>query len=523
MSNSVPNTLSHETLVRRAGTNLPPVRVKFAEEIYDGTLAHADNPIDAVEGIRDAIESEYEVITRNESYPGYTVPEIAVALNELLERMPYGKSIMINPYGRPPATRMIDVGYDAKGVMDTRIIHDAGNGTAMSLPGLTELGKKQPAYIMVQQDSSGTPVVAAAIRRRDQGIITGLFEYLRDWADENSIYVGQCIDTSYNFQDLTKFNMEHVALTNPIRVALHKYVLDPLTKMPLIKSLGQSSKTGILFYGEPGGGKTMTKTWAEAACVRSGGIVVRIPAGSGLDGFRRADVIASRLMRAGHMVMLTMEDVETLSTADRSKVLDILDGSGAKNANRIIIATTNRQDILEEAFKRPGRWNAVMHCGLPDVAAFRQVVTIMLTEERLAEDIDWERAFEAYEGYTYAFIGNSVDSIIRGAITRVTKAEDFELKVTTEDLVQAGEEQRPYFILLQGEQFTEPPALDETFRKMIYEQVDLVRAMETYDTHDVTNYGYIKASVADLISKVKVQLKDQYSEHDITGRLKLPE
>lgn len=491
---TLPATLDHDTLVKMAGTNIPPVRVQFKEAIYDGTLQHAQNPEEAVEGMRDAIMSEYESMTRTEDYVGYTVAEVAVALTEALERLPYGKSIMVHTMGKgkTPVTKQVDVGYKL-GKMMTHIVPDGDNYTAMSLPGFTPLGKNQPAWVTVHETGDGCRLIAG-IRRRDQGSVSGLFEFIRRWADQNSIYVGQCIDTRYRFHDLSKFRMDHVAMTDVIRTALTKYVVGPLTKMDRILTEGLSSKTGILLEGDPGGGKTMTMTWCEAAAVGAGATVIRIPAGSGLDGFRRAEVIGRRLMKSGYLVMWTMEDVETLSAADRSQVLDILDGGATKNDHRIIIATTNAQEKLEEAFKRPGRWNVILHCGLPDVSAYKQMCEIMLAG-RLDPNIDWERAFASCDGYTYAFIGNSVDSIVRGAIARDVDP----VLVTTNDLVQAGEEQRAYFELLQQEQVVPMPELDTLFEQKMFKSVSEYLSNHAVTAHDATDYDAIESVVDDRI------------------------
>lgn len=504
---TIPAVIDNAALVARAGTNVPPTRVIFEGSQFNGTGAFKDNPEDAIAAFSDVIYSDYEIVTRDEEYPGYTLAEIAVAMLELADRNPYGKSIMIHIGDKTPATKQINVGY-RNGEMQTRIIHDGDAYTAMSLPGFVPLGKKQPAWVRVVS-RYGTPVVSASVRRMDQGAITGYFEMLRDWADSNTIYKGQCIGIDEDFHDLSKFNMRHVAMTDQIRNALNKYVVSPLHKMDQITKFGMSTKSGILFEGEPGGGKTMTKTWAEKACVDSGGVVIRIPAGSGIDGFRRADRIAQRLMKAGHMVMWTMEDVEVLSKADRSLVLDILDGSGAKDANRIIIATTNDIDRLEEAFKRPGRWNAILHCGLPDLAAFKQMTELQVGEY-LAPDIDWVKAFTAYTDYTYAFIGNCVDSIIRSAITR---GDGDELVITTQDLMDAGLEQRDYFDLVNRQQKVDRPPIDELFSDLVYRQQEEAADNMTFRTQDETDYGSIESIVDNIIESrlhgASVNLRDE--------------
>jgi len=510
----LPKVLDHRTLVEMAGTNIPPVRVKFEGDTYDGTLEHVDDPEAAIAGMTAAVYEEFEMVTRSMELLDYTVAEMAVALGEALERLPYGKSMMIHVNQKTTSTREIVVGIGPDGRKLTRIIHDGDNYTAMSLPGFSKLGVNQPAWIMVSQYGNGC-VVTAKLRRRNQGSVTGLFKFLREWCDNHSIYINQCINDAHEFQDLSKFNRDSVARTDVIQDALNKYVVGPLTQMDRIISDGLSPKTGLLFEGPAGTGKTMTVTWGESTCLKAGGTVIRIRAGSGIAGFERAFAIAKRLMAADHLVMLTMEDIEVLSKADRSRVLDLLDGGGAKSDKRIILATTNNQEVLEKAFKRPGRWNAVLHCALPDVAAYRHLVTLQFGD-RLG-DIDWGRAFEAYEGYTYAFIANASDSIKRGLLLVGSDA-----KITTEQLIAAGHEQRGYYNLLEQEYEQPLPDLESTFRSLMYNEVASYLGDNMVSAYDATDYDAVRSMVDDVIESrvhnANIELRTE-DGRDISGNL----
>lgn len=512
---TLPTTLDHKTLVKLAGTNIPPTRIEFNGDVYNGTLEHADNPEGAIEGISTAIYEAYEVVTRELELPTITVPEMAVALNEALERLPYGKSMMIHMRGKQTATKEVTVGLTHEGKPIKRIIHDGEMETAMSLPGFTPLGKGSPAWIAVLPYGMGCRVVAR-IRRRDQGPVTGLFEFIQEWVDKHSIYLGQAINSDYEFVDVARFNRKSVAQNEIIDRAMKKYVLKPILQFEEQREAGMSLKTGILFEGDPGTGKTINVTWAEATAVNADVTVVRIIAGSGYRGFERGFAIARRFMKAGHLVMITMEDVEVLSQADRSRVLDLLDGGEAKFDTRIVLATTNNHRVLEEAFKRPGRWNAVIHCDLPDVKAFAHLVNLKFGDQ-LAGDINWVEVHRAYEGYTYAFIGNALDSIERDLF-----GED-DQTVTQELLIHAGEEQRDYYNLLQQEQEIPKPELDTVFARIMEERLEEASESYTYMTYDNTNYDEVESRVDSVVENrihgSQINLEDTETGREFRGNL----
>ena len=62
----------------------------------------------------------------------------------------------------------------------------------------------------------------------------------------------------------------------------------------------------------------------------------------------------------------------------KTEFLIQLDGVGSSNTRILVIAATNRPEILDEALTRPGRFDHLIYVGPPDVAARKQILEICL-------------------------------------------------------------------------------------------------------------------------------------------------
>ena len=102
------------------------------------------------------------------------------------------------------------------------------------------------------------------------------------------------------------------------------------------------------------------------------------------------------LLDHGLKVVVAMEDMEKLAKRDRAKILDLLDGTSSKQNRIVYIGTTNFLDTIDRAMLRPGRFDAVVECALPDLSAFRQLVNVLIKEHDRGE-IDYEEAFPYFE------------------------------------------------------------------------------------------------------------------------------
>ena len=104
-----------------------------------------------------------------------------------------------------------------------------------------------------------------------------------------------------------------------------------------------------------------------------------------------------------------------------SQLLTEIDGMQSLN-NVIIIAATNRPDILDPALLRPGRFDRLVHVGMPDLEARRMILQIHTAKKPLADDVDLDRLAEKTEGFTgadlTALTNEAVMLAIRSAVAK---------------------------------------------------------------------------------------------------------
>tara|TARA_R110002126_G_scaffold36734_2_gene111452 strand:+ start:1874 stop:3442 length:1569 start_codon:yes stop_codon:yes gene_type:complete len=463
----IPASISVNDLVKRAGCNISTPRIIFKENVYDGTFANAKTPFDAIEGVKDAVYSEFEVVTRKKPFAGFTKAQIQYSLDCVLRLSTEGVSQPIsNDPTIQPSTEIIDTGYEwATGRM-TSIVVPQGE---MSLPGFRSIDKNWKASVQVTTNRSGEPSLYASVLRCDQDAIEGLFQFVTDHVRVNCIYKGQVVDQNFAFLKLTDFKPQNVALTETLRKKIELFVRGPLEFALANDARGLPRKSGLFLYGPPGGGKTMSMTVCAYLSARMAAIVVVVDPSGGIDAFVRASQLTEVMLEAGESVVICMEDMEKLAIRDRAKVLDLLDGTNSKGQRRITVGTTNFLEQIDRAMLRPGRFDAVEYCGLPDLSAFRQLVHVLISGDDRG-DIDYEEAFPFFDGFSYAFIASAVQTIIRSAIISA-KGNLEELKVNTQNLIDAANSVRGHFDLMQQPVQVEAPALDTVMRGMVSEIV----------------------------------------------------
>ena len=496
--NAIPTDISFEAMVKRAGSNLARPRIVFDGSVFDGTKAFAKDPFASIEAFTKSIHEQYEVVERIQVFDGFTPDEARVALSAVLNRSVEGIPHPVsNDPTVTPSTLIVDTGYDwATGKMNTLIV-PAGE---MSLPGFSKVpGQKwQPTMRILVR--GGVPCLVASIMRHDEDAVEGLFGFVRDWMNKNSIYAGQVVDVNFNFLNLTDFKPENVALTREVTNAIDWFILSPLRYWSANDERGMPRKTGMFLFGPPGGGKTMIKTTGEYLAARLGAVVVEIDPSLGIEGFEAANVRSMALLENGYKVLIAMEDMEKLAIRDRAKVLDILDGTSSKGHRRITIGTTNFLETIDRAMLRPGRFDCVLESALPDLQAFTHLIKVLLRDEDIGE-IDYEVAFPHFEGYSYAFIANAVQTIIRAAIS-TAKGDLTELSISTENLIDAARSVRGHFDLMQQEVEVELPQLDTIFKQLIAEQVEGELQQYGALTEDPTDYGYISEKIREITDEV---------------------
>lgn len=206
--------------------------------------------------------------------------------------------------------------------------------------------------------------------------------------------------------------------------------------------LGARIPKGVLLVGPPGTGKTLlAKAVAGEAGVPffsiSGSDFVEMFVGVGASRVRdlfedakknapcivfidEIDAVARRRgtgMGGGHD-----EREQTLN-----QMLVEMDGFGV-NQGIIVMAATNRVDILDPAIMRPGRFDRKVGVGRPDVGGREEILNVHARTKPLADDVDLKQVAQTTAGFT----GADLENLMNEAAIRAAK-EDREY-ITQEDI-----------------------------------------------------------------------------------------
>ncbi|MFC6765504.1 AAA family ATPase [Natrinema soli] len=183
---------------------------------------------------------------------------------------------------------------------------------------------------------------------------------------------------------------------------------------------------GVLLHGPPGTGKTLlAKVVANEA--QSNFISIKGPellnkyVGESEKGVR--DVFEKA--RTNAPTVLFFDEIDAIaaerggasadsSVSERvvSQLLTELDGL-EELEDVVVIATTNRPDLLDDALMRPGRFDRHVHVDAPDEDARRQIFTVHTRDRPLAADVDLDVLAERTDGH----VGADIEAICREAAT----------------------------------------------------------------------------------------------------------
>ena len=107
-----------------------------------------------------------------------------------------------------------------------------------------------------------------------------------------------------------------------------------------------------------------------------------------------------------------------------------MDGFAA-NEGVVVLAATNRADILDPALLRPGRFDRQIYVGLPDIRGREEILKVHTRKKPLAEDVDLRATARATGGFTGADLENLTNE---AALLAARRDEKF---ITAADMKEA--------------------------------------------------------------------------------------
>ncbi len=218
-------------------------------------------------------------------------------------------------------------------------------------------------------------------------------------------------DSKVSFRDVAGLEEEKEELEE---------VVDFLRQPQKYTSVGARIPKGLLLVGPPGTGKTLlAKAVAGEAGVPffsiSGSDFVEMFVGVGASRVR--DLFEDAKKNAPCIVFIDEIDAVARRRGtgmggghdEREQTLNQLlvemDGFGV-NEGIIVMAATNRVDILDPAILRPGRFDRKVSVGRPDVKGRQEILKVHSKEKPLGDDVDLERVARTTAGFTGADLEN---------------------------------------------------------------------------------------------------------------------
>lgn len=196
----------------------------------------------------------------------------------------------------------------------------------------------------------------------------------------------------------------------------------PLRHPELFQRLGIDPPKGVLLYGPPGTGKTLL---ARAVANETEANFYHI-AGPEIMGskygeseerlrqvFQEASQNAPSIIFIDEIDSIAPKREQVTGEVERrivAQLLTLMDGLEPRQ-NIVVIGATNRRDAIDEALRRPGRFDREIVIGVPDQNGRREVLAIHTRGMPLAEGADLDEIART----TYGFVGADLGALVREA------------------------------------------------------------------------------------------------------------
>jgi transitional endoplasmic reticulum ATPase len=225
----------------------------------------------------------------------------------------------------------------------------------------------------------------------------------------------------------------------------------PLTNPEMFKKMGIRPPRGILLYGPPGTGKTLL---AKAIANESNANFLSI---KGPEVFSKWVGESEKALRnlfkkakQSSPSIIFLDEIDALAPKrgmyEGTRVTDTvvnqlltsMDGVESMD-DVVVIGATNRPDIIDPSFLRPGRFDELILVGQPDKKAREEIYKIHMKGMPIGKDVDVSELADMSEGYA----GADIEAICREAAMTALRENSEAKEVKREHFMKAFETVRP--------------------------------------------------------------------------------
>jgi transitional endoplasmic reticulum ATPase len=202
----------------------------------------------------------------------------------------------------------------------------------------------------------------------------------------------------------------------------------PLKHPILFRRLGIDPPKGVLLHGPPGTGKTMiakavaNETNAHFTSINGPEIISKY---YGESEKQLREIFDDAASNAPAVIFIDELDSIAPKREDVSgeverrvvaQLLTLMDGMQGRD-NVVVIGATNRPDAIDQALRRPGRFDRELEIGVPDKNGRREIVNIHTRGMPIADDFDMEWILDN----SYGFVGADISSLSREAAMKALR------------------------------------------------------------------------------------------------------
>ncbi len=245
-------------------------------------------------------------------------------------------------------------------------------------------------------------------------------------------------------------------------------VIDFIKEPDKYVKMGARMPKGIILYGPPGTGKTlMAKAIAKEAGVAffsvSGSDFVQLYVGVGASRVREIFMEARKHKKA----VIFIDEIDAIgkkrshnaanSNDEKDQTLNALltEMSGFKEDEGIvIIAATNRLDMLDEALLRPGRFDRHIEVGYPDINAREQIIKLYLKNKPVSDEVN----SSSLAKQTVYFTGAMLENLLNEAAISAAKNN---IPVITKDDIETA-----FYTVIAGKEKKDRSSISQMDRKI---------------------------------------------------------